>query len=407
MDWGYGFNESGYTDGDVTCVQGDCFEPGYSSFDPMVVVGDINFDENASGPGFNGPACGDDPSEVLLREYETGQFDPDVNTFACTDKPNKCVHNGTVYEEGSMLNAGEGRPIDEDIRSSPDREVCLGVNDEVPGSSWHEIDDWSVTLEMRDRIEDETGGLSSYSSSDLQGVLDSDEWIQEWRFHKDTEALNESGENPGANWMDDVDHEGPVAVPSTLQKPIGGFTLEDNCEDSISYDCQDISSPVDPEKMFGNFTSRGVRPDDYEDGSHPFSLDIIHNRMAFSTSGDVGIGAGNDQDTETNVEITEDFHKSNVSEKFNQWAYSPDLSYGVGPFGGVYDQDSCYGMNRQPESDINKTERLFANSFVTPEGYWIDPDETERTVTEGGISCDLTGDDKGIGYDTGGEVVIH
>ena len=141
MDWGYGFNESGYTDGDVTCVEGDCFEPGYSSFDPMVVVGDISFDENASGPGFNGPACGDDPGEILLREYETGQFDPDVNTFACTDKPNKCVHNGTVYEEGSMLNAGEGRPDDEDIQSSPDREICLGVNDEVPGSSWHEIDD--------------------------------------------------------------------------------------------------------------------------------------------------------------------------------------------------------------------------------------------------------------------------
>jgi len=70
---------------------------------------------------------------------------------------------------------------------------------------------------------------------------------------------------------------------------------------------------------------------------------------------------------------------------------------------------------------LNKTQREYANSFLEgsedvysgglkdgrKDGNWVNPDNTARTVTEGGTSCDLTGQDWGIGYDTGGEVKKH
>jgi len=382
------------------CIEGDCDEDNFNTGSPHVVVGELTWenrvgssDYDLSLPNQYGSACGDDPNEYLIRERSTSEFEADTSEYACvTDYETRCLFNGEIYLEGEMRDVGSVVDSAEIPEHSPDREVCLNIDDSEPGGTFHDTDKWESTEYVRGRISE---------AGNREDALVSEEWRDEWREHPDPEAVSNSGEYESPEWSSYVESSGP-AVPSELLDPRGGFALEDDCGASK---CEDIS-PVVQNRHWGNFSFRGSRSDEFDNGASDFNLDIVHNRIAMGQSGNKGHGASNSQDNES-FTPSNPFHESEVNEEFNEWAYTEDLQQGVGPFGGTYESDKCYGRSRESDADVSKSERLYANSFVNPDGYWINPDNSKRTVTEGGTSCDLTGDDRGIAYDTGGEVKVH
>jgi hypothetical protein len=94
---------------------------------------------------------------------------------------------------------------------------------------------------------------------------------------------------------------------------------------------------------------------------------------------------------------------SRIDPEDDEWGISPDLSYVIDNFGRSYATGECYGEVRDQGNDLNKKQRIYANSYANDSsggGEWVDPDATVRTINRGGITCDLTGRDWGIAYDT-------
>jgi len=327
--------------GSDICVDGNCNSGDYSSSDPHVVISELVWENRVGSSDYDpgqpdqyGSACGDDANEFLIREQNSEEFNSEFE-YACTLDENRCVINDSIYIEGETEDIGDARSDSENLGHSPDKEVCLNIDD-GPGGSFYDLDQWKATEYIREKIDDNGGNLD--------GALESEEWKDFWKHHPDTEAVEGWGQLiligvPG--WYSYVGHEGPNAVPSILKDSRGGFALEDNCEPGET--CQDLSSPSYPDRMWGNFTERGSPPDDYEDGTYDYSLDIVHNRMMIG--GETGVhnssnDASNDQDQETFRTATLEsnpFTTSKIQEEFNQWGYTENLDHGVGPFGGIYD----------------------------------------------------------------------
>ena len=418
-DWGYGYDDGGDT---ITCIQGgpndNCEE--YDPDNPHVVVGDVRFKEDADN--LYGDACGDDPGEYLISAYGDGSYDPDRDEadgdhYACTDQLSDCVFAGEIYEEGSTLDIGSIAPEEEEGGWSQDEEVCLNIDDETPGGTWYDVDEWQSTEYIRSRMSDagindvtDSSSPDEYElvESQVEGLLDSDDWIEYWRVHKNQEAVSEDDDLEDPNWF--TFQTDTVAVESEVKDDRGGFALETQCTiNSVQNECQDIDDPVN-DRFWADF-SHAARSDDYYHGNElvDVNLTVYHNRMM--VGGEMGVGASNIQDQETDNIISDEFHDSRVDSEFDQWAYTRELEMGIGPFGNVYEPGQCYGIDREQGENLDKTQRIFANSFLDgseditgdgeDDGNWVDPDDTSLSAIQGGLSCDLTGDDWGYGYNSG------
>lgn len=413
-DWGYGYSSG--SGGSITCYQGgpsgNCQQ--YDPDNPHVVVGDI---EMKNSPGVYGDACGDDPGEYLISEYNTEDFDSNGEfNYACTDSKNDCVLDGQIYSEGETEDVGAVNPGQEEGGWSTDEEVCLNIDKSTTGGSWYDVDEWRTTEYIRNKMDaagisdvTDNNGPDEYEvdESEVQGLLESDEWIQYWRVHKNQEAVTETDNVPQPDWF--TFQPNTVAVPNELIDNRGGFALERRCTiDGVQDECQDITDPVD-DRFWADFT-HAARSDDYDSsGSADVQKTVYHNRM--TVGGDFGVGASNSQDEETNIFLPDPFYKSEVRPEFNQFAYTRELDKGIGPFGNIYEPGACYGQSRIQGDNRTKQDRVFANSFLDGsqdvtgdgenDGNWVDPDTTQLSATQGSLSCDLTGADWGYGYNTG------
>lgn len=155
----------------------------------------------------------------------------------------------------------------------------------------------------------------------------------------------------------------------------------------------------------------------------PYDHGGYHNRMQDS-SDQLEPGA----ETQPNWNLTSVFGENYVvydtrdsTPGPDNWALTKYLNYSIGNRGNAYapgteGRSGCYyeeGVVKRtdPQNDtVLKKNKVFGNSFANAsdwdgdgveEGVWEDPDEIRPEFAN--FSCDITGVDKGYGYDTGND----
>jgi hypothetical protein len=98
-------------------------------------------------------ACGDDRNEYLIREHAAkryGEYNPTFsgreNYYGCADRPTDCVLDGEVYSEGQIVDVSDVT-VETNIQSE-DEEICIDVNDDLPGGEWWDVDNQSIRNEL-------------------------------------------------------------------------------------------------------------------------------------------------------------------------------------------------------------------------------------------------------------------
>lgn len=349
-------------------------------------------------------ACGDDPDEHLIA-MESEDIDRDAMEDylayqqECHDyheeddiasQNGACVYNGEVYPEGSVINTADN-PLfrskfseSEEGGSSADMEVCMDIYQEYSGSdkpqyrnndnggSWYDLDDKTGNYGVR------IWG-DSFESNEYEAYL---------RENPDKDAADHTGITGVTNHMTDGE----------------GFALEDDCVD----DCEDQGDGTGKQYPVWAPFVEGEMDDDYRGTQTRFdiNLDNVHNRV--QAGGGTGHGASNDQDTETSMSLAW-YDNSRVDSEDDEWSYTPNLQYAIGNDGKAYEPGQCYGAPRTQDVDKTKDQAIYANSYAREtnnvytggasasekDGDWIDPDDDTLSVTSGGVTCDLTGDDWG------------
>lgn len=349
-------------------------------------------------------ACGDDPDERLLAmegedidrdamedylSYQQECHDYDEESSIASER-GACVYNGEVYPEGSVINTADN-PLfrskfseSEEGGSSADMEICMDIYKDYSGSdkpqyrsydnggSWYDLDDKTANFGVR-------FWGDSFESNEYEAYL---------------------RENPD---KDAADHTGITGVTSHMTDG-EGYALEDDCVN----DCEDQGDGTGKQYPVWAPFVEGEMDDDYRGTETRFdiNLDNVHNRV--QAGGNTGHGAGNDQDTETSMSLAW-YENSRVDSEDDEWALTPNLQYAIANDGQAYESGQCYGAPRSQGIDKTKDQAIYANSYVREtnnvytggasasdeDGDWIDPDDDTLSVTSGGVTCDLTGDDWG------------
>jgi hypothetical protein len=165
----------------------------------------------------------------------------------------------------------------------------------------------------------------------------------------------------------------------------------------------------------------GALQDNYDET--PYDYGGYHNKMQDS-SDQLEPGA----ETERNWNLTSVFGEGYVvydtrdsTPGPDNWALTKYMNYSVGNRGNAYapgyeNRSGCYyqegvSPRTSPTDDtVSKRQKVFGNSFANAshwdgdgkrEGVWEDPDEVPAEFSN--FTCDLTGPDKGYGFDTGND----
>lgn len=165
--------------------------------------------------------------------------------------------------------------------------------------------------------------------------------------------------------------------------------------------------------------SEGAPQDNYDET--PFGYEGYHNRMQDS-SNQFEPGA----ETERNWNLTDVFGEGyrvyatrDSMPGPDNWGLTEQLNYSIGNRGRAYapgyeNRSGCFyreGVVKRTDHSndtVTKKQKVFGNSFANAsdwdgdgavEGVWEDPDEVLPEYSN--FTCDLTGPDKGYGFDTG------
>jgi len=347
---------------------------------------------------------GPEVDEEQMREYP-------YFMEARTEYSSACVYNGSLYRQGYMKDVGRrigfggNTVLFESGGWYGDKEICLDTgqgdydasggirsSDDYLGSDWggewHDVDQNRVTEYLRDN----------------GGSLPSDEWQKYWI--DDSRGLETSADP--STWDSDFTHD-------------PGFAVEDDCL-SESGGCEDIRDGTGYDDPFWANYTEGAGEDDNRFVGHVTNplpnrgLDNFHNRVQ---AGDMdednnytGHEEGNSQDNEpTSLSLAWD-ENSHIDPEDDEWALTPDLTYAIAHNGTPYASGQCYGAPRVQGVTKTKDQAVYANSYALGtrdtykggessgrrDGTWINPDDNQRSITQGGYTCDITGDDWGFGF---------
>jgi hypothetical protein len=369
--------------------------------------------EHGNSPLPYGPYT-DEPGEFK------GVFDgPAADTSRNTENPvfvehqiseNQCVFNGTVYDEGGLKDIGgevtlaSGDRHIEQGGYNIDQEVCLNMDSDVQGE-WHDLDKASVNGYVT------SNSFSVSTGESVDAVVESN---PDGSADPATGVISQGGslEDDCYSTLSCGDEGSPYYVPfyegavTADYNPFvsGGDTDGDGQPETtidlerwrntqpIASSISSVSSSVEiPSDITGN-PPRGVTDAQEAEG--------VHNTVNTSQGSSHGSGTG--QDTEATINLGE-LENSRIDSADDEWGLSPNLSYVVDNYGESHRVSRCHGQSRTQGDDLDKTQKVYANSYAnhTPKGgEWVNPDNTVRSVKRGGLDCDLTGKDWGIAYDT-------
>ena len=437
-DWGIGF-DMGPSSGLVATMtsQSNIRDAGYEASDPHAVAGPIQFDAE-SDPGekdqMDEPqfpdACGDDQNEYLIREHrsDTGnEFTPELSRddiYGCADRNSDCVYNGEVYSEGQTVDVSSAAATGEDPERGDDiadEEICLDLDPSIPGGELYDKDNNWTTEERIKELSDtpeETWDRVEYFQDEDFGVNPGTDWKNKTHLldKENTSYFNNSG-----TFDQNYDQYSPE-----------GYATEDDCGPILSElgtgPCGDVGPDVQNSSWFsaGNFTFVPGQ-DDQREGAYQDNYDTSlnfrgrHNRIN-DDSDQFEPGAA----TQRNWNLTDvygaDYRIYDTEDSTSgpdKWALTRYLNYSVDNRGNAYrpateDRSGCFYRSNVPvrtdidDSGVMKTDKVFGNSLAVAEDYdgdgqvegvWKDPDDT--AVKYANFTCDITGPDKGYGYDTG------
>lgn len=447
-DWGYAVQNNSASG--VECLAGSCTATGNPAspgtegvensipHEIVVEIGDLGWDKDTN-PGDKDQndlrqwkqACGDDRNEYLIREHAAklnGEYTPTFagrdNYYACADRPTDCVINGEVYSEGQLVDVSDVST--ETGVQSEDEEICLDKNPNLPGGEWWDVDNEDI----RDDIIG-TGVIQDPEVFVREGDIEADKPYKIFWQNRSTqdavrdEALREAKDSPYS----------PLGSTNFYGKGINywrGYALEDDCDSGLNCDDTGVDesrgTDGDPTSnlIYSPFREAknniAVKVDDYSTQS------TWAVRMYVSGSSSHGSGTGQAGENTNGINFdstdwgpgtgwpTSGLNDSDIDSGEDTWAVASETYDAVGPTGAVYSTGQCHGKNPPQHSEgwIWKNETVMANSFAKredvnsdpeDEGNWVDPDTTERTVSRGGLTCDLNSTDWGIGYDTGGSTL--
>ena len=418
--WGMGYNNESRDE--LRVIQGDAREQGFNDTEDWqyhVVSGPITFDAEKD-PGTmdqdNLPqypnACGDDQNEILVREHMSNATKDEArpslereNIYACADRVSDCVYNGSVYSEGQTVDISSIGNDDESGLNSTDTEVCINTDDRIPGGEWHDIDN----VEWRNY---------------LTGANDTD-----WDYEEDNISTYKRLVEPetGDHWFTD-NHSAALEVEISPFNPLNfsdGYALEDDCDPDLAY-CADIGE--ENQYMPGYAVYSAFEEDIGEDDSNVFEGRAVNMYVGYANGTAWSYhGATNNQSEENtealNFNVTKwgktiSLNDSTIDRREDTWAIADNTSDVVGPTGKLYDPGKCYGNDPSTNEEdwIQKNETVVANSFAyaqevnddgNDEGVWVNPDSTEKSLTQGNFSCELNTTDWGIGYDKGEDSALE
>ncbi|MFB6193017.1 MAG: hypothetical protein ABEK00_02100 [Candidatus Nanohaloarchaea archaeon] len=414
------------------CITGSCTASGdYPG--AVTVESNISFDfkENIvqNGQSQNDlqqwpRACGDDPNEYLIREHASSgslgdEFNPSLtrnNIYVCADRPSDCAYNGNVYSEGQLANVSTASSVEERGEPVNDPEVCLDLDPSRPGGEWYDMDN---------------GYLADYR---VGTVIDSGQWSNLSAF-SDPRYW---GVNPGTDV--NLNQEGYFNDSGFQQESMGslkptGYATEDDCQsergDTLKA-CDDRGQYERPQDTSvsswfnaGNFSYRpgnadkqeGARQDNYDTG---LGFKGVHNKMQDS-SNQFEPGAETQENwTQVLGAGYRVYETKDSTPGPDNWSLTQDLQVSVSNTGKAYPPGQCYyrsGVTPRDETNdtyLLKYDKIFGNSYAytrdvdgdgVVEGVWEDPDDLapgghSPNVSTASFSCDLTGPDKGYGWNT-------
>jgi hypothetical protein len=443
-DWGFGFGNESVTDfvcqrpvgpnGQRYCdADGDPTSPGDEAFDdygPHAVRADFKFDYEENPGAYNQDdlqqwpdACGDDKQEYLIREHAAsigGESDPTFsgrnNYYACADRQDDCVFNGTVYSEGQLVDISDYGDIgDETGVDSNDDEICVDLDPAIPGGEWYDPDNETI-----------------------RGILIGNGTAKNPEHYVREQPVNTS--DPGyVVWHDGSDNQ-PNGAHEAMISPYNpvnyqrGYALEDDCDPALKgadEGCDDSgieeglgTEPVVEDGLVYSPFVEDMYADDYNVFDARAVRMYVSNGTASGASKAHGATTGQDMENVPNGVFEQDrfdkagtwptdfLNDSTIDLKEDTWALTKFTYHAVGPTGKIWTNGSCYGAmpNETSRGWITKDEKVVGNSFAkamevnsdgNKEGVWVDPDSTPKSVTKGGYSCDLNATDWGIGYNNG------
>jgi outer membrane protein assembly factor BamB len=414
---------------------GDVRHQGFDRDDPHVIAGDIQFDVESDPTGFdqeNLPqypnACGDDGNEYLIREHNASQEyndedDPSLqrhNIYVCADRISDCAYNGSVYSEGEVIDIQANDPpgVDEEAgHNSVDEEVCVDVDDSVPGGEWMDVDNSSINQ----FIKGEEGTYTPDDPNTYSGHV----------------RPNSTYDGEGVKWFTD-DYSPAREVEISPFNPLNysdGYALEDDCGPGV--DCSDEGENIydfTPKADYSYFEEGHIEDDRLDsvmatgDREQIIEGDLFHGISVRMWVGQAGgpasyeHGATNNQDQE-NVPDSVDFNitkwgneiplnDSTINRREDTWAIANRTDAVVGPTGQIYMNGSCYGTHvlSQPDLQVNKSQKVVGNSYAMSmqipsdgsdykKGVWVNPDSTIKSAEQGILTCELNSTDWGYGYD--------
>lgn len=131
--------------------------------------------------------------------------------------------------------------------------------------------------------------------------------------------------------------------------------------------------------------------------------------------------SGNTQDDEPislsnpgSSDYLEFYQDAQIDQEDDEWGYTPNLKWGIANNGSAWPPSACHGAPREQGINKKKEDAVYANSYIRSDqdvwskgksggkkdGNWINPDNTTLSVREGGLTCDLTGEDWGYAVRT-------
>ena len=437
-DWGIGYDMG--PGSDLTAVetsQSNIRDKGYEASDPHAVAGPIQFDSE-SDPGEKEQrdqaqfpdACGDDQNEYLIREHgspDSNEYEESLqrdNIYGCADRISDCVYNGEVYSEGQTVDISSAAAPGEDPERGDDiadEEICLDLNSSIPGGEFYDKDNnWTVKQRVKELspIPEDTWDRVEYFQDEDFGANPGTDWKNRTHLldRENTSYFNNSG-----TFNQNYNQHSPT-----------GYATEDDCGPILrrlgTGPCGDVGPSVQNISWFsaGNFSFRPSNPD-MQEGTPQDNYDVPlgfrgrHNRID-DDSDQFEPGAA----TQRNWNLTDvygaDYRIYDTRDSTpgpDKWALTRYLNYSIDNRGNAYrpataNRSGCFYRSNVPvrtdidDDGVMKTDKVFGNSLAVAEDYdgdsqvegvWKDPDDT--AVKYANFTCDLTGPDKGYGYDTG------
>ncbi len=353
--------------------------------------------------------CGDDANEYLIREHSgskdeitPGVEDRNSNVWVCADRPTDCAYDGKVYSEGQFKDVSQNR--NENGINSPDQEVCLDTDPDIPGGEWNDVDKASINSQLPNSqtgyLRQRTGGYSG------DGAV--------W-FKNDYGPVKEAINSPFS----------PLSSSDITNGNQVGYALEDDVGPDINADdTSGTNARKQGQFVYSFFThptgDDGNAGDDVGAGSSFSGASVRMKVSGDGSSIETGHGSTTTQDRES-VAPDSDFtglgtsvpvNDSTIDPREDTWALADSVQKAVGPTGAVYSTGQCYGglASNQGNNRITKDNTVMANSYaaeISGEGVWTDPDETVSSAGRGGVTCDLNANDWGYGFNTGSGLTAH